>query len=223
MNFNELSATNIHIHQVNLDQLVSQWDYLADEEKKRAEKMPIEKFRQRFINSRGYLRYCLSQYLQCNAASIDLMAREKGKLYLPANNLFFNVSHSNEQALFAFNYDHEIGIDIEHQRTLKDMKAIADRVFSNTELSALNNVDDEKKQELFFTLWTRKEAVIKATGTGLTANLTDITTTNIDGNIANPIAHIAPLELQLIDLTIAAPYKAALAARVDKKQILIIG
>jgi 4'-phosphopantetheinyl transferase len=63
--------------------------------------------------------------------------------------------------------DAEIGIDIERQRPLSDMDALAERVFSVGERDALARVAAGQKEEAFFAGWTRKEAYIKARGDGI--------------------------------------------------------
>jgi 4'-phosphopantetheinyl transferase len=185
---------------VSLDALPSQHDYLAQSEQQRASKMPIAKYRQRFINSRGYLRQLLGHHLGHAPNTVDLAKQEKGKLYVPGSRLQFNLAHSKDMAVYAFNFDTPIGIDIEAKRPLDDLHAIARRVFSEQELAYLAAKTTESEQDKFFQLWARKEAVIKTTGEGLGAGLLDITTTLADGSINPGFMYKLNKSQQLIDL-----------------------
>ena len=160
----DLNEDQIHIWCVNFEELNGQTQYLSHIEQERANKLRIKQVQQRFINGRGFLRYLLSHYLNTNAQEISLNARPNGKLYLPDNPIFFNLAHSKHMVMYAFNYQHEIGIDIEYRRPIKDVHAIAERVFSPIEQKYLLSKSDNGKttEEKFFQLWTRKEAIIKA-------------------------------------------------------------
>jgi 4'-phosphopantetheinyl transferase len=89
-------------------------------------------------------------------------------------NLQFNLSHSHELVVYAF-AARQIGVDVEHLRSVPDALHIAGRFFSSCEVAALRAVSEELRMEAFFTCWTRKEAFIKATGQGLLMPLESFT------------------------------------------------
>lgn len=211
----------IHLHLFNLDKSEDMSDWLSVAERERAEKMPVKKFQQRFINGRGYLRFCLSHYVRQDLHQTELTEGEKGKLYLADTDLFFNLAHTDYMAIFAFNLNNEIGVDIEKQRPMRNLQAIAKRVFTPVELEYLQSANNQ--ENAFFTLWTRKEAVIKASGKGITSNLQSITTTLANGEIAESIPHIDDLGLSLQDLDVAAPCCAALVADFRGKELQWFG
>lgn len=218
---NDLTAQQIHIYHIDLDQQPDWRNNLTSEEQQRADKMRIDHIRQRFINGRGFLRHCLSHYLQQDANTIELNSTEKGKLFLPDSNVLFNLAHSKNRAIYAFNLDYDIGIDIEHIRPLSDLDSIAKRVFSHIELDHLAEIDGDEKLNAFFKLWTRKEATIKASGEGLTAPLTTITTTDQQGAILNHIPYLQAHHCQLNDLTAETGFAACLAAKLHNRDIII--
>ena len=76
----------------------------------------------------------------------------------------FNLSHSGEWCVLAMARD-EIGIDIE--RTDPAHLSVAPRVFTDAELSWMN----ESPAERFCQLWTWKESAIKAVGAGLSIDM----------------------------------------------------
>lgn len=81
------------------------------------------------------------------------------------------MSHSCDVALIAVARDREVGVDVERLRDGVDLEGIARRFFSPTEVSALLALPQHHRQEAFFSCWTRKEAYIKARGSGLSMPL----------------------------------------------------
>ncbi len=84
----------------------------------------------------------------------------------------FNLSHSDGWALLAFTRDRRIGVDVERVRPLSD-RGIARRFFAPGETAALEASPPDERPSAFFACWTRKEAVAKAVGRGLTLPLDD--------------------------------------------------
>lgn len=74
-------------------------------------------------------------------------------------------------ALVALTHRAPIGVDIEPVRDLNDREALVKRFFSTTEQAAFAEVPEEHRNNYFFNIWTRKEALIKANGIGLSAPL----------------------------------------------------
>ena len=80
----------------------------------------------------------------------------------------FNLSHSNECALFAVAVGRVVGIDIERVRPI-DAVALSRRFFSPHESTIIASLSGPAQHAAFFTAWTRKEAFLKATGEGIGA------------------------------------------------------
>ena len=77
------------------------------------------------------------------------------------------MSHSAELALVAIGRDVEMGVDVESVRAMHDADDIASRFFSAREAAQLRSLPDAVRNEAFFACWTRKEAYLKALGSGL--------------------------------------------------------
>jgi 4'-phosphopantetheinyl transferase len=77
------------------------------------------------------------------------------------------MSRSGEFALYAFTYDHDIGVDIERIRPLPDMDRLAKNYFSAGEYHRLRTLPAKVRTKAFYHCWTRKEAFLKARGDGL--------------------------------------------------------
>jgi len=89
-----------------------------------------------------------------------------GKPYLVDGKLDWNLAHSGDLALLAISRTGPVGIDLEQHRVLRDPGAIAARYFTDREARAI-----AADASAFFRIWVRKEAVVKAAGTGLIVTL----------------------------------------------------
>lgn len=124
--------------------------------------------RHRYVRARGALRTILGTYL--NAAPTDLRFDygPHGKPGLSSSfaPLSFNVSHSEDLALIAVRRGGPLGVDVECVRGDGGLE-IAERFFCPAERAWLLALPREQRPEGFFIVWTRKEAYIKARGSGL--------------------------------------------------------
>lgn len=145
--------------------------YLSEEENKRAARFRFDSDRARFITARGTLRALLAQYLCKQPTDLQLVLGREGKPALapkPAGEtLSFNLSHSQDMAIFAFGRNRNIGVDVERIRPDLDCENIAHHYFSAGEMRSLAGLPRQRRVEAFFLCWTRKEAYIKACGGGL--------------------------------------------------------
>ena len=79
----------------------------------------------------------------------------------------FNLSHSESKGLAAVSRGARVGVDIEFAREGRAFTDIADRFFSQAESAELRALPPEARPTAFYRAWTRKEAYLKAWGTGL--------------------------------------------------------
>jgi 4'-phosphopantetheinyl transferase len=144
---------------------------LGEEERARAARFVVERERARFIVARATLRRLLGERLGVSPRAVRLARAPHGKPALAgpsgASGLRFNVSHSEDVALFAFARGREIGVDVEAVRSIEDADSIAGRFFSPSEREAFFSLAAAERQLAFFRCWTRKEAFVKAIGDGL--------------------------------------------------------
>lgn len=148
---------------------------LSHSERRRADRFAFASDRTRFIVARATLRHLLAQRLGVQPTDIEFVYGEQGKPALSARfedaNLSFNVSHSDDLAVFAFSSAGDIGVDVEAVRWFADSDDVAARVFSAAERQAYAALDSLHRPVGFFNCWTRKEAFIKALGDGLDRSL----------------------------------------------------
>jgi 4'-phosphopantetheinyl transferase len=146
-------------------------ELLSDDEQQRAARLVFHRDRARFIVGRARLRQLLGARLGVAPASIEFTYGARGKPALGAQfgdcKWSFNVSHSEDVAVYGFALDREIGVDVEAVRELPDAEEIAARCFSLRENAAYLALSPRDRPFGFFNCWTRKEAFIKAVGEGL--------------------------------------------------------
>jgi len=219
-----IQSDEIHVWRWPIDisdsQLEDFWRVLSPKEREKAGKFFFEKDRMRFIAARGTLRLILGLYLNENPGQIQFDYTAFGKPILKSDSnyqkYYFNLSHSENLALFAITGNGHIGIDLEYIRYDVDIESIISRFFSEREIHMIQRYIGEKQQEVFFQFWTRKEAFLKATGKGLSFPLE-----NCDVSLAEESKFsqvIIPKELEgeftlyVKDLEAVSGYKAAIVA-----------
>ena len=131
---------------------------LCANERARAARFRLERDRRRYIVARARLRELLAERLSIPPQSIELVYGPHGKPALPAGDLRFNVSHSEELALYVFARGREVGIDVEAVRDVPERERIARQWFSEADYRRFG----------FLGCWTRREAAAKALGLGIT-------------------------------------------------------
>ncbi len=101
--------------------------------------------------------------------SVPVVKGEHGKPFFENSDIRFSISHSGDYVCVAVARGVEIGVDIQLVQNNRDR--LADRFYSKGELSALAGLENDEKREEFFRIWTRKEALLKADGCGITIDL----------------------------------------------------
>jgi 4'-phosphopantetheinyl transferase len=186
-----LIPQGIHIWMVNVPQsksLIDLYSYvISSDEQIRASRFHKEKDQLRFLVSRIALRKLLAYYTRLQpdvlAFSLDdnkrplLNTKEKDEVH-------FNISHSGDLILIAL-ADSPIGVDIEF---IKPSFHFADVLPTNFNTEEGVFVQNSKSPiSSFFLLWTRKEALLKATAKGLVDDLKKIQSTDgayqVDGDV----------------------------------------
>ncbi|MBF8150480.1 4'-phosphopantetheinyl transferase superfamily protein [Winogradskyella sp. F6397] len=119
----------------------------------------------RFVICRSILKIIIAQLKGLKVSQVYFEKNDNHKPYFPSDkSLFFNVSHAGEYALIAIG-PCELGVDIEYINPQFEYEEILPTVFSTEEINFINDSEDERHD--FYKLWTRKEAIVKATGQGI--------------------------------------------------------
>ena len=152
---------------------------LSQDEQYNANRFRFKKHRDGYILCHSAVRHILSYYVLSPPEEITFTHTTHQKPFLAFNphHLYFNISHAHQMALFAINTDTPIGVDIEHISAIEDVDLLAQQFFSKLESQRFLLLPSSKKLEAFYTIWTRKEAFIKAIGEGLSYPLDQFETT----------------------------------------------
>ncbi len=140
---------------------------LTPDERERAAAFHFERDRRRFAAARGALRRVLGDYLGIAPETIRFVYGPQGKPALAGEELQFNLTHSGEWALLAVSDAPTVGVDLEQVRSVRDLRGVARRFFAPGEVARLLALPADEQPAAFFQCWTRKEAFIKALGSGL--------------------------------------------------------
>ena len=165
-----------------MTQIIDLWSFELDDpdprslsldERARAARFVFDRDRDRYIAGRARLRAILGQYLGQSPANILFQYGAHGR---PAvDGMSFNLSHTGSQALLAVTDHLTLGVDIETIAPIE--MAVARAHFAADELRVLLALPETARMAAFYRCWTRKEAYLKAVGTGLATDLSSFVVT----------------------------------------------
>lgn len=172
--------------------------------------------RRRYTVTRGVLRTLLGSLLGERSQSLSIETGPSGKPRLAGTRrrLDFNVSHSGELALICVAAPGPVGVDLERVRPIPSAIAMARRRFAEAEARFVEEGDPAGADRRFLRCWTRKEAMLKAIGTGLDFDLAGFTVplTEAGGRVSTSGFGSSPVERWLLlDVPLDQEHVAALA------------
>jgi 4'-phosphopantetheinyl transferase len=181
--FPSLDLGEIHVWAVSLelatDQLRTRQQWLAADERQRANRFVFDKHRNRFTAGRGQVREILSHYTGVEPGQLEFSYANLGKPSLKApppgmEDLTFNFSNSSTLGLLSVARGVELGVDVERLRDVRNLIGLAERFFDEAEVGDLKSCGGQLQQQVFFRCWTCKEAYLKAVGKGLSFPLNKV-------------------------------------------------
>gem|GEM_PF-1784214 len=173
--------------------------------------------RARSLTAAGLLRLAAAEVLATEPAGVEVRrdcrcGRPHGRPTLPGTGWHASVSHAGDLVVVALTDAAEVGVDVEQLRDV-DVGAMGRHVLAPGETVPADRA-------AFFTLWTRKEAVVKATGDGITAMARVRLGQGVRGPVVQGYDGRDGLAVSLVDLGagtgVAAGYAGALAVLVDR-------
>lgn len=159
------------IYSCNLTQItqheLDEWfDSMSKDRKEAVMRLKVEDKRKSKIAADHLCRLAISEFCGVSPESIMFSFAEKGKPYAAGLDIFFNISHSGDIIACAVS-DKEIGIDIEKIRPF-NLKT-AEKFAVADEIEHIKSMENG-----FFEIWTLKEAYFKCIGTGLGADIKNV-------------------------------------------------
>ena len=153
------------------ERLAGFWSTLCPQEQERAARLVLERDRGRFVAARGLLRSILGFCLGTEPHKVEFAYSAKGKPSLggahATHELQFNLAHSGGLGVFVVARQGLVGVDVEELRPIPDLARLLKSFFSPRECAEVNRLAGREQAALFYKLWTRKEARLKATGEGI--------------------------------------------------------
>ena len=183
---------------------------LSLSERTKRDSFRFERDRIAYAFRHAMLRHVLGATIGVDPAHLEFATNAFGKPSLEGAQgrcpVSFNLSRSGDVVAVALAEGREVGIDIEHVRPMADLDTIARHWFTTAEYKHVTAAQPPRRCDRFFSVWTRKEAFIKAIGRGLSIPLTAF-------DVSPPAAALAfeGHSGALSDLTMPASYVGALA------------
>lgn len=181
----KLKEQDVHLWGVNRDIYNEQKNYseyfLNEDEQHRAQRFRFRKHHDLFVIGRYITKMLLAYYTDSSPESVKIRPDSFGKPTCEMN-LYFNISHSDDQLLLGFS-NSEIGVDIEKNDPTVDLERIGESHYSEIELQQMMNCTTDERVETFFEIWTKKESLIKGIGKGLNIPLQDFNVTSPNGKV----------------------------------------
>ena len=211
-----LADNEVHLWRAWLEQpticLRLLYRLLSVDERHRVGRFRFDLDRNRFVARRGLLRVILGRYLDLKPASIRFGYGPNGKPFLEdacnRDELTFNLSHSKELAIYAITRKRRIGVDVERLRPITE----SDRIVAD--LYAFTARRPDQPAEPFLNWWTRYEAYLKASGSGLSRRIDSTEDSMLEGRVSRSSvtksASEETVEWSLQTLMPAPGYAAAL-------------
>lgn len=165
----------------------------------------------RFIAARIFVRVLLGRYLGRSPQTLAFASGRYGKPHLAAvDGPGFNVAHSGRLILCAIADTPHVGVDVERLRDDVDIDLLASGQFAASEQAALARLAPEVRRAAFFQIWTRKEAYVKAIGTGFSTEPSSFAVASHEPAVLAP-APGHPPAWSITDCAWGARYAAAAA------------
>lgn len=171
-----LSNNTIHVWRASLfdSKFNSLIHLLSEEDVSKKELIVFDRDKVRFQNSRIFLRQVLSTYLKEDPCKIIFNYNEFKKPNLIHKEIKFNLSHSKDEIVVAISLGTEVGVDVEYIDDQKNLKALLSSIGSERENLSWYLLDPKNQLHSFYKIWTQKESLLKALGTGIVSNLKSI-------------------------------------------------
>jgi len=172
------SRAGVHVARIDFDWRVPlaspAYAALSDAERARAGRYLRHEDAVRSAATRAALRDVLGAALDLAPNDIAIVVDASGRPSLdPAHrvSLDFNVSHAGDHALIAWADTGRVGVDIESCNRTTDWRALTSEVCAAAEAAYLDSLPPGARADAFMRVWSAKEALLKALGTGISGGL----------------------------------------------------
>ncbi len=184
----QLGSGDVHVWDIDLHSAPTDAASLAmldEEERARAAHLRNPVHGEEFLRAYVCLRILLGLYLKVEPKEVRFAKSLTGKPHLiqgaGESGLRFSLSRTDGRAALALVKGRDIGVDIER---MTDRGAeVAARALCVPELEYFRKLPQADQRAVFFTIWARKEAFLKALGEGLAIAPVEVDTISTVGRI----------------------------------------
>jgi 4'-phosphopantetheinyl transferase len=200
------------------------YDLLDEVERGRYAGYRREADKLRFLTGRALIRTAAAQAMDIAPGDVTLdsscfdCGKPHGKPRVVDSTLEVSISHSGDWIALAMTEALPVGIDVEEIRPV-EVDDLAGICFSPTELTVFKAVPETERRGAFFTYWSRKEAVLKATGKGMSVPMSKLTLTAHDVAprvVATEASEVDVTRTRMADLDRGPAYRACVALFADE-------
>jgi len=187
---------------------------LSEGELARAARFKFDRDRVAYVVAHGMLRQVLASRMDVEPDALRFSHREDGKPVLdrPCSDVCFSLSHAGDAIVVAFGNGFEVGVDAEAVSRNVEHERLAERYFSSSEAAVIRGRAPDQQLEAFFSCWTRKEAIMKAAGKGLSIELNSF---NVDIDVHVEVVATHHGRWFVRDLALGNGYAGAVASARD--------
>ena len=160
------------------DDLSGCHQFLSEKEIERSKRFFQKSDERTYVISHALVNKKISETLGLDFNKLKINYFDNKKPYAEKSNIDFNLSHSSNYFAFAISIYENIfvGVDIETVKMNLDIGSIVNNYFHKNEIDYILNSDPNKptRHQKFYEVWTKKEAVLKMLGIGLSDKLSEL-------------------------------------------------
>jgi 4'-phosphopantetheinyl transferase len=148
------------------------WRSIDKSEQERAQRLRAQADRESYVAAHALLRLTLSgvsNSIEPSAWRFEIAGNGKPEIHpmLGQSGLRFSLSHTRGMAACCVGYGPDLGVDVEILNPSFGIIDFAKHFFTTPELALILNTESSRQIDVFYRLWTLKEAYLKATGRGI--------------------------------------------------------
>jgi len=149
-------------------------EIISESERDAALKFRFPRDRHRYLLTRLMTRRIIGKLLDLQPKDLQFCLEENGKPRLDNSSLGghdirFNISHSKRLIVWGITRGIDIGVDTESFGDMIFPFEMNEEVFTASEIKSLSSTSLTTMNKTAYTLWTLKEALVKATGQGISS------------------------------------------------------
>ncbi|QQC68014.1 4'-phosphopantetheinyl transferase superfamily protein (plasmid) [Paraburkholderia ginsengisoli] len=216
-----LAAGEVHVWRAHLGAAVGRVrrGTLFRNELERANRLRRPDHREAFVFARDMLRTVLGGYLRADSAQLVFEMAAHGKPVLAGQSIEFNLGRCGGAVLLAIASGRPVGIDLESCERDIDIETLADACLTRNERHVFDALAIPLRKAWVLQLWTRKEALLKAQGSGLCRDPRELDVPWPATHSGARYLHEQDRRWMLADIPLGIGWRAAVAVEAEAENI----